>query len=95
MKLGRFTVHKLLFKYNNITTTIRYSIFNLKTAQLLLDNQYYFIIDSKYSKKLIKKFIEYLFNVKVNKVRTSSLFLNSSKLSNSKKIIVTLSKKKN
>jgi ribosomal protein L23 len=94
MKLGRFIVRKLLFKYNNITTTIRYSIFNLKTTQLLLNNQYYFIIDSKYNKKLIKKFIEYLFNIKVNKVTTSSLFLNSNKLLNYKKVIVTLSKKK-
>jgi ribosomal protein L23 len=86
-------VRKLLFKYNNITTTIRYSIFNLKTTQLLLNNQYYFIIDSKYNKKLIKKFIEYLFNVKVHKVTTSSLFLNSNKLLNYKKVIITLSKK--
>ena len=86
-------MRKLLFKYNNITTTIRYSIFNLKTTQLLLNNQYYFIIDSKYNKKLIKKFIEYLFNVKVHKVTTSSLFLNSNKLLNYKKVIITLSKK--
>ena len=93
MKLRRFIVRKLLFKYNNITTTIRYSIFNLKTTQLLLNNKYFFIVDSRYNKKLIKKFIEYLFSIKVNKVTTSSLLLNSNKLLNYKKVTVTLSKK--
>jgi ribosomal protein L23 len=86
-------MRKLLFKYNNVTTTIRYSIFNLKTTRLLFNYKYYFIIDSKYNKKLIKKFIEYLFNVKISKITTSSLSLNSNKFLNYKKVIVTLQKK--
>lgn len=86
-------MRKLLFKYNNIRTTIRYSIFNLKATRSLLNDQYYFIIGSKYNKKLIKKFVEHLFNVKINKITTSNLFLNSNKLLGYKKVIITLSKK--
>ena len=87
-------MRKLLFKYNDTTTTIRYSISNLKATQLLLNNKCYFIIDSKYNKKLIKKFVEYLFNVKISKITTASISLNSNKLLNYKKVTVTLSEKK-
>jgi ribosomal protein L23 len=84
-------VRKLLFKYNGTTTTIRYSISNLKASQLLLSNKYSFIIDGKYNKKLIKKFLEHLFSVTVRKITTARTALNSNKRLNYKKVTVTLS----
>jgi len=86
-------MRKLLFRYNNITTTIRYSIFTLKTIESLPKNQYYFIFNSKYNKKTIKFFIEHLFNVKIIRVATCRILTNSKKFGHYKKIIITLSKK--
>lgn len=44
-----------------------------KTMNLLADNKYTFIVDKKSNKVEIKKAIEEIFNVKVDKVRTMNI----------------------
>lgn len=79
---------------------IRYPIITDKATQLLENNQYSFIVDSKSTKPIIKKAVEYLFNVKVIKINTCHLPKKKKRVgkyigwkSHYKKAIVTLSEK--
>ena len=55
------------------TQVIKYPIITDKATRLLENNQYSFIVDRYSDKSTIKAAIEYLFNVKVNKVNTCRL----------------------
>ena len=55
------------------TQIIKYPIITDKATRLLENNQYSFIVDRYSDKSTIKAAIEYLFNVKVNKVNTCRL----------------------
>jgi large subunit ribosomal protein L23 len=52
---------------------IKYPLLTSKTAQLFDNNQYTFIVDPKTNKTIIKKTIEFLFNVKIIKITTCRL----------------------
>ena len=58
---------------NYNTQIIKYPIITDKATRLLENNQYSFIVDRYSDKSTIKAAIEYLFNVKVNKVNTCRL----------------------
>nr|QCI06431.1 ribosomal protein L23 [Dictyurus purpurascens] len=49
---------------------IKYPIITDKTTKKIEDNIYYFAVDKNANKIYIKKAIEYIFNVKVNKINT-------------------------
>ena len=55
----------------NLIDLIKYPIITDKATKLLESNQYTFAVDLKSNKTLIKKAIEYLFNVKVISVNTA------------------------
>ena len=55
------------------TQIIKYPIITDKATRLLENNQYSFIVDRYSDKSTIKAAIEYLFNVKVDKINTCRL----------------------
>lgn len=57
----------------SIIDLIKYPLITDKTTRLFKNNQYTFIVDPKISKDQIKETIEFLFDVKVNKVNTCHL----------------------
>ena len=52
---------------------IKFPVISDKATRLLETNKYTFLVDKKANKKIIKTAIEYLFNVKVEKVNTLML----------------------
>jgi large subunit ribosomal protein L23 len=52
---------------------IKYPLLTSKAAQLFYNNQYTFIVAPNANKTIIKRTIEFLFNVKIIKVTTSRL----------------------
>lgn len=52
---------------------INYPIITDKATRLLENNKYSFIVDLKSNKLIIKKAVEFLFNVKVRKINTCHL----------------------
>lgn len=85
--------------YLNLNTNdiIKYPIITDKATRLLENNQYSFIVNPSSDKLTIKATIEYLFNVKVTKVRTCHLPRKKKRIgkylgwkSQYKKAIVTL-----
>jgi large subunit ribosomal protein L23 len=52
---------------------IKFPVISDKATRLLETNKYTFLVDKKANKKIIKTSIEYLFNVKVEKVNTLRL----------------------
>lgn len=59
---------------------IKYPLVTDKTTTLLNSDKYTFIVDPKISKPEIKKAIEFLFDVKVEKVNTCHLAIKKSRL---------------
>ena len=55
-----------LYLNRSFSEIIRYPIITDKATQLLENNQYSFIVDPKSTKRIIKKAVEYLFNVEFN-----------------------------
>src|SRR5689334_21314552 len=53
--------------------SIKYPLITDKTTTLLNNNKYTFIVSPKITKGEIKKTIEFLFDVKVNKVNTCNM----------------------
>jgi len=53
--------------------SIKYPLITDKTTTLLNNNKYTFIVSTKITKGEIKKTIEFLFDVKVNKVNTCNM----------------------
>lgn len=53
-----------------LLTTIKKPIITDKTTKLLENNQYCFQVDYRANKTKIKRAIEYIFNVKVQKINT-------------------------
>lgn len=51
---------------------IKYPLLTDKTTKLIEDNQYSFAVDPKANKTLIKKAIEYIFQVQVKSINTSN-----------------------
>ena len=89
-----------LYLNRSFSEIIRYPIITDKATQLLENNQYSFIVDPKSTKRIIKKAVEYLFNVEVIKINTCHLPKKKKRVgkyigwkSHYKKAIVTLSKK--
>jgi large subunit ribosomal protein L23 len=85
--------HKL---YSGIDL-IKYPIITDKSATLLLVGKYTFIVDPKSSKPQIKKAIEFLFDVKIEKINTCHLPTKKTRLGRQKgfyphykKAIITL-----
>lgn len=80
------------------TDCIKYPIVTEKSAGLFEKNQYTFIVDKNCDKIMIKKTIEFLFNVKVIKVNTCLLPRKKKRTrielarNKHKKVIVKLSK---
>ena len=89
-----------LYLNRSFSDIIRYPIITDKATQLLENNQYSFIVDPKSTKPIIKKAVEYLFNVEVTKINTCHLPKKKKRVgkyigwkSHYKKAIVTLSEK--
>ena len=89
-----------LYLNRSFSEIIRYPIITDKATQLLENNQYSFIVDPKSTKPIIKKAVEYLFNVEVTKINTCHLPKKKKRVgkyigwkSHYKKAIVTLSEK--
>jgi len=59
--------------HKNLLEIIKHPIITDKTTQYIEENKYCFAVDYKANKTNIKEAIEYLFNVKVNKVNTSKI----------------------
>lgn len=52
---------------------IKFPVISDKATRLLETNKYTFLVEKKANKKIIKAAIEYLFNVKVEKINTLNL----------------------
>ena len=87
------------FSYFNLnySNVIKYPIITDKATRLLENNQYSFVVNPMSTKPVIKKAIEYLFNVKVIKINTCQLPKKKKRIgkyigwkSRYKKAIVTL-----
>ena len=85
------------FNYSS-ADIIKYPLITDKATRLLENNQYSFIVDPKSTKPIIKKAVEYLFNVEVIKINTCHLPKKKKRVgkyigwkSHYKKAIVTLS----
>lgn len=83
---------------NNPYDIIRKPVVTEKSMQMMEENKYTFIVDMRANKPEIRKAIEELFKVKVDKVRTTRVKGKPKRLRNSvgrtpdvKKAIVTLS----
>lgn len=59
---------------------IKYPIITEKSTAALEQNQYTFIVDKKLNKTEIKRAIEFLFNVKVEKINTQNQPLKSKRV---------------
>ena len=60
-------------KFSSSLDLIKQPLTTLKTSQLFENNQYTFLVDPKLTKPIIKKAIEFLFNVKIIKINTCNL----------------------
>jgi len=87
-------VHKCSSINCNPKNIIKYPIINGKSRKLLINNKYTFNVSLLANKSIIKKSIEYLFNVKVIKINVKNNLIKKSKLKKySKKAIITLKNK--
>lgn len=62
-------IHKMHTE-ETLVDIIKYPILTDKTTRLIEDNQYSFAVDKKASKIIIKKAIEYIFQVQIKKINT-------------------------
>lgn len=88
-------------KYNLSSSLdrVKQPLITQKSSQLFEKNQYTFLVNPKLTKPIIKKVIEYLFNVKIIKINTCNLPMKKKRVGKYlgmrpryKKIIVKLSK---
>jgi large subunit ribosomal protein L23 len=87
-------VHKCSSINCNPKNIIKYPIINGKSKKLLINNKYTFNVSLLANKSIIKKSIEYLFNVKVIKINTQITLKKNVKLKKYyKKAIITLKNK--
>nr|YP_011005468.1 50S ribosomal protein L23 [Choristocarpus tenellus]WAM62331.1 50S ribosomal protein L23 [Choristocarpus tenellus] len=84
--------------YSNIDL-IKYPLLTRKTNRLLQNNQYTFLVDLKTTKTIVKKTIEFLFNVKVIKINSCNLAKKKRRVGKNigtrpryKKVIIKLAK---
>lgn len=90
-------VNSSFYPHNASTNIIKYPLITDKATRLLEKNQYSFIVDPSSDKIIIKKSIEFIFNVNVIKVNTCHLPKKQKRVgkfiglkSHYKKAIVTL-----
>ena len=77
----------------NPTKIIKYTIVNDNCKELFIDNKYIINVSLLANKVIIKKSIEYLFDIKVIKINTKRSLKNKSKSKKYfKKAIITLNK---
>jgi large subunit ribosomal protein L23 len=55
---------------SNIISILKYPVISDKTTLILENNKYTFMVDRRANKDMIKKVIEYVFNVSVTRVNT-------------------------
>lgn len=84
---------------SHLIDSIKYPIITEKSTTALEQNQYTFIVDKRLTKTEIKKAIEFLFKVKVEKVNTQNQPLKSKRVGSKqgfkpqyKKAIIRISK---
>lgn len=87
------------FNFSSSLDHIKQPLVTLKSSQLFEKNQYTFLVNPKLTKPVIKKVIEYLFDVKIIKINTCNLPNKSRRVGKYsgmrpryKKVIVTLAK---
>lgn len=67
----RYTMHKT--EKHKLLNLVKRPIITDKSTKLLEENQYSFAVDRKADKIKIKQAIEYIFNVKVEKINTCNI----------------------
>ncbi len=87
------------FNFSSSLDRVKQPLITLKSSQLFEKNQYTFLVNPKLTKPIIKKVIEYLFNVKIIKINTCNLPTKNRRVGKYsgtrpryKKVIVKLSK---
>ena len=87
-------------KPRELLDLIKYPLITDKTTKYIEENKYCFAVDKNASKTLIKKAIEYIFNVKIIKINTLNIPIKKrrigkfiGKLTQYKKAIIKLDSK--